>query len=76
MAAKLKPKKPEYVPYLPMEFWSQIITTLDKKTRDVANVYGYGKISTTFTIYNGKIKDVVFNDEVRVRHTENKKQKP
>ena len=75
MAAKLK-GKPEYKPYLPVEFWSQIITTLDKKTRDISKVYGYGKISTTFTIYNGKIKDVVFNDEVRIRNIEKKFSKP
>jgi hypothetical protein len=53
--------------FLPMEFWSQIVKTMDLKSKSISQVYGYGKITMTFVVFNGKVKDVVFNDEVRVR---------
>jgi len=53
--------------FLPMEFWSQIVQTMDLKSKSISEVYGYGKITMTFVVFNGKVKDVVFNDEVRVR---------
>jgi len=53
--------------FLPMAFWSQIVQTLDVKTNSISEVYGYGKIKMELIVFNGKVKDVVFNDEVRVR---------
>lgn len=82
MGAKLKAKdlksKPEEkvatnppnVPestFMPMAFWSQMVQTLDIKTKTISEVYGYGRITMELVVFNGKVKDVVFNDEVRVR---------
>jgi hypothetical protein len=73
MEAKLEPpvdanfKSGTRPTFLPMEFWSQIVQTMDLKSRSISEVYGYGKITMTFVVFNGKVKDVVFNDEVRVR---------
>ena len=53
--------------YLPMDFWSQMVQTMDTKSRSLSEVYGFGKITMTFVFFNGKVKDVVFNDEVRLR---------
>ena len=65
---KDQPKeKPEPQTFLPMSFWSQIVQTMDTKSKSISEVYGYGKITMTFVVFNGKVKDVVFNDEVRVR---------
>jgi hypothetical protein len=53
--------------FLPMAFWSQIVQTMDAKSQSISDVYGFGKLTVTFVVFNGKVKDVVFNDEVRVR---------
>ena len=53
--------------FLPMPFWSQIVNTLDSKAQSVSEVYGYGKIDMSLIVFNGKVKDVIFNDEVRIR---------
>jgi|WetSurSiteA1Bulk_404760.scaffolds.fasta_scaffold13609_3 hypothetical protein len=70
MASKLDPPPKngeEKKLYLPMSFWSQIVETLDQKTSSISQIYGYGKISMSFVVFNGKVKDIVFNDEVRIR---------
>lgn len=58
--------------HLPMEFWTQMVRTMDDKVKNVASIYGYGKIGFTVILFNGKVKDIVFNDEVRVRQNEPK----
>lgn len=63
MGAKLKGDKT----YLPIAFWSQIIKTMDTKAHSISQVYGYGKITMEFVVFNGHVKDVIFNDEVRIR---------
>jgi hypothetical protein len=68
MGAKLdETPKPEVKTYLPMRFWSQIVETLDQKATSISQVYGFGKINMSLVIFNGKVKDIVFNDEVRIR---------
>jgi len=72
MATKLddKPKEKEdekVKTFLPMAFWSQIVNTLDTKSESISKVYGFGKIDLSLIIFNGKVKDVIFNDEVRIR---------
>jgi len=73
MATKLDEKKPEpkagekATTFMPMAFWSQMVTTLDQKTESISKIYGYGKITMEFVVFNGKVKDIVFNDEVRIR---------
>jgi hypothetical protein len=68
---KDKPEKKEkqepITTYLPMAFWSQIVDTLDNKSKSISEVYGFGKIDLSLIIYNGKVKDVIFNDEIRIR---------
>ena len=53
--------------YLPLSFWSKILITLDRKIHSMADMYGYGSVSMQVVIRKGAIKDIVFNDEVRVR---------
>ena len=53
--------------YLPMSFWSQIVNTLDQKSESISKIYGYGKIDMSLIVFNGKVKDIIFNDEVRIR---------
>ena len=67
---KVVEKPPKDVPpttFMPMAFWSQMVTTLDQKTESISKIYGYGKITMEFVVFNGKVKDIVFNDEVRIR---------
>lgn len=53
--------------FLPIGFWSEVLVHLDKKTETLSELYGYGKVEMTITIMHGKVQDVIFNDEVRIR---------
>jgi len=53
--------------YLPMAFWTQIVNTLDQKAESISKIYGFGKIDMSLIVFNGKVKDIIFNDEVRIR---------
>lgn len=53
--------------YLPIEFWSEIMIHLDKKAEMLAQEYGYGRINLSLAIHEGKVKDVIFTDEIRIR---------
>jgi hypothetical protein len=76
MATKLDETKPakeekkaeeKVTTFMPMPFWTQLVSTLDQKTESISKIYGYGKITMEFVVFNGKVKDIVFNDEVRIR---------
>lgn len=53
--------------YLPTKFWVEVMTFLDRKVQIISDDYGYGKIIMTVQIADNKVKDVIFNDEVRMR---------
>ena len=53
--------------YLPITFWSEILVHIDRKTEMLEKNYGYGKINVCLTVHDGKITDVIFTDEVRIR---------
>ena len=52
---------------MPPQFWAQVILTLDRKIAGIIEATGFGDIQIKFEVRNGRIKDVVFNDEVRTR---------
>lgn len=53
--------------YVPIESWSEIITTLDKKVEFICEKYGHGKVTLAITIAYGKVVDTVYMDEIRMR---------
>lgn len=53
--------------YVPIEYWSQVLMTLDKKVETIATAYGYGEVSVRITIQNGKVIYTIFQDEIRVK---------
>jgi len=53
--------------YVPIEFWTNILMTLDKKVEVISQQYGYGKVNLQLTIQNGCITQTIFTDEVIVR---------
>lgn len=53
--------------YVPLKFWSMIMVTLDHKIEELSKGYGHGTIGMEIVVRKGKIKDVVFNDQLRVR---------
>ena len=53
--------------FMPIEFWSEVLMTLDKKIQAVAQIYGFGKVSLTVSITNGGITEVSFDDNIRIR---------
>jgi len=54
--------------YLPLVFWSQLLMTLDRKTETIVKEFGYGKVHMTITVQKGKVIDVIYSDEIHVRH--------
>ena len=67
MATKQVKEKEGRKTFLPTEFWLKMVQQMDTKTRFIAEGYGYGKITMTFVVWKGSVRDVVFNDELRVR---------
>ncbi len=53
--------------FLETGFWLKMIEIMDIKTRYIAEAHGFGKIRMEFIVQDGKVIDVVFNDEFRVR---------
>lgn len=53
--------------FLPIEWWSKILGTLDKKIASMSAGSGYGSVKMEVVIRDGKIKDTIFTDEIRWR---------
>lgn len=71
MSEKISEKTTTTVPkvqlYMPLSWWSHIMVTLDRKIASLAGVYGFGSIRMDVVVREGKVKDVVFTDEARIR---------
>ena len=62
------PPVPEKVDlFLPITFWSEILVTLDKKVQTLSQNYGFGQINVTIVVHDAQVKEVKFNDEIRIR---------
>lgn len=53
--------------YVPLEVWSDIMVRLDKRVELIAEKYGYGKVNLAITINQGRVTDIIFGDEGKVR---------
>lgn len=53
--------------FLPVDFWSSILATLDMKAQTISEGYGYGKLGLTLIFHRGKVSEVYFTDEIRVK---------
>ena len=53
--------------FMPLDFWSEILMTLDKETQEVCRIYGFGKVSVTLTINNSGISAVNFGRDVKIQ---------
>jgi len=53
--------------FLPLNFWSEILITLDKKLQALSTGYGYGSVKITITVHDGEVKEVMFDDNIRIR---------
>lgn len=59
------PQKEEM--YLPIKFWLDLITHMDKKTQVLCENYGHGKIGFTIKVHRNLITDIEFTDDIRVK---------
>lgn len=62
------PPPPPIVPYVPIEFWSDVLINLDKRVKTVIEDFGYGEVGLVIKIHKEKILEVKFTDEIRVRN--------
>lgn len=53
--------------FLPADFWSSVLATLDMKAQVIAEDYGYGKLNLTLIFHRGKVSEIYFTDEIRVK---------
>ena len=53
--------------FLPVNFWSTILASLDSKVQALSESYGFGEVSLKLIIHRGKVTEIYFNDEVRIR---------
>lgn len=53
--------------FLPLTFWSEILITLDKKLQALSQNYGYGSVKITIVVHDGEVKEVNFDDNIRIR---------
>ena len=63
----MPPEIPKVELFMPLDFWSEILMTLDKKTQGVAKIYGFGKVTLVITINNGGISSINFGEDVRIQ---------
>lgn len=64
---KTEQKTPKVEMYLPLAFWSKIMMTLDRKVHSLADAHGFGSVSLQIMVRDGVVRDVVLNDEIRIR---------
>ena len=53
--------------YLPVNFWSTILASLDSIIQALSESYGFGEVSLKLIIHRGKVTEIYFNDEIRIR---------
>lgn len=53
--------------YLPLEFWLEAISYLDKRVEMVANGSGHGTLTVTIKLHKGRVHEVDFGEQIRVR---------
>ena len=53
--------------YLPLPFWLDVISYLDKKAELALTGSGHGIITMTIKMHKGKIHEIMFGEELRVR---------
>ena len=62
--------------FLPVNFWSTILASLDSKVQALSESYGFGEVSLKLIIHRGKVTEIYFNDEVRIRGLVEQHEKP
>lgn len=53
--------------YMSVEFWSSVMSALDGKIESVSEKTGHGNIEVKFVIQDGRVSQVVFGEETRMR---------
>jgi hypothetical protein len=57
--------------HMPVSWWSQVISTLDRKIEGMSKITGFGEITLQLIMREGVIRDIVFKDEVTLRQKNN-----
>ena len=50
--------------YLPVTFWAELLSILDKKVQSISEINGSGKISFEVVISKGIVSNIYFQDKV------------
>lgn len=52
---------------LPLSFWLEVISYLDKRIDTLHNSSGHGELQVTLKMFKGRITEVNFSEDIRVR---------
>lgn len=53
--------------YLPVKFLEDLARTLDFKIKILCTTVGYGFVTLRISVYNGKVANVHYNDEISMK---------
>lgn len=53
--------------FLPIAFWLEIISNLDKRVEIMCNESGYGVVAMDIKLQNGKVFEVGIEEKTRIR---------
>lgn len=53
--------------YMPIGFWSGVVSQMDSQIKNMALTSGYGEVSARVIVQSGTVVDVVYGQENRIR---------
>lgn len=68
-------KKKPLSTFMPIEFWSNVVTHMDNQVLTMSMTKGHGEVSARIIIKNGIVLDVVYGQENRVRQVKSEEEK-
>lgn len=61
------PPSPQQTLFLPLPFWLELISNLDKRVEILCSESGYGIVAMDIKLQNGKVFEVGIEEKTRVR---------
>lgn len=53
--------------HMPLSWWSKVMIIVDQRIGTMADLYGFGSVTTEFIVRNGKINNIVLTDKFHIK---------
>jgi len=60
----IPPLPPKTTLNKPINFWSSVLLTLDRKLSTMEEIHGFGEINLTLTVHRGKLTKIMWSDKI------------